>query len=154
MLTIAGTEFNATHNAYEIYVAGCKQHCPGCHNPELQVFGKGKSARLWLKENRFKLRTDTFDKVWILGGDLLSQPLHDAVEFVTSLRHAMPLSMHLWLWTGAVESVDAIPPMLRELFDYIKTGAYRKDHLSVLVLEHNIVLASDNQKITRIGVPQ
>ena len=48
MLTIIGSQLNPAHDALEIYVSGCRRGCPGCHNPEAQAFGKGKSARLWM----------------------------------------------------------------------------------------------------------
>ena len=155
MLTIIGTEFNAAHDALEVYVSGCKQHCPGCHNPEAQVFGRGKSSQLWLKESRYKFRTGTFSRVWILGGDLLAQPEPDAVEFLTSLRRSMPLHMQLWLFTGSVENLEDVPHTLRDFFDVIKTGAYRADLPPVDVFydetpggtAQRLTLASNNQQL-------
>lgn len=90
MLTILGSEYNGTSDALEIYVSGCKRDCLGCHNPEGHAFGKGKSWRLWLKENTWKLKTGPFGRVWMLGGDLVGQPAPEAVEFLTDLRRAMP----------------------------------------------------------------
>ena len=63
MLTIIGSQLNPAHDALEIYVSGCRRGCPGCHNPEAQAFGKGKSAWLWMKENRYKFATGTFSRV-------------------------------------------------------------------------------------------
>ena len=151
MLTIIGSELNLTHNALEIYVSGCRRNCPGCHNPEAQAFGRGKSARLWLATNRFKFSSTTFARVWILGGDLLEQPLHEAVEFVAALRHAMPSDKALWLWTGA-EGLDDVPRDLLPFFDLIKTGNYQQERPPVTVshMGHDgqpvtLTLASDNQ---------
>lgn len=147
MLTIIGTEYNAAHDAMEIYVSGCTRACPGCHNPEAQEFGKGKSSRLWLSENRYKFLTGTFRRVWILGGDLLCQPEHEAREFMYDLRKVAP-SMEFWLWTGAERLAD-VPVILLQFFDIIKTGAYKKD-LPVRSVEYkdgaqSLVLATANQ---------
>lgn len=158
MLTIIGSEFNPTHNAFEIYVSGCKRHCPGCHNPEAQAFGKGKSAHLWMRENRYKFATGTFSRVWLLGGDLMDQAPHEAHEFIRDLRKAMKPGMELWLWTG--HELDDIPTRLRSMFDWIKTGDYREDlpgH-TVVYDGHDgeprpLVLASNNQQLHRITAP-
>lgn len=158
MLTIIGSEFNPTHNAFEIYVSGCKRHCPGCHNPEAQAFGKGKSAHLWMRENRYKFMTGTFSRVWVLGGDLMDQAPHEAHEFIRDLRKALKPGMELWLWTG--HELDDIPTRLRSMFDWIKTGDYREDlpgH-TVVYDGHDgeprpLVLASNNQQLHRITAP-
>lgn len=158
MLTIIGSEFNPTHNAFEIYVSGCKRHCPGCHNPEAQAFGKGKSARLWMNENRYKFMTGTFSRVWILGGDLMDQASYEAHEFIRDLRKAMKPGVELWLWTG--HEFDEVPLRILGEFDVVKTGAYREDlpgH-TVAYDGHDgeprpLVLASNNQQLHRITAP-
>ena len=86
MLTIIGSQLNPAHDALEIYVSGCRRGCPGCHNPEAQAFGKGKSAWLWMKENRYKFATGTFSRVWLLGGDLMDQAPHEAHEFIRDYK--------------------------------------------------------------------
>lgn len=149
MLTVIGTEYNAAHDAMEIYVSGCTRDCPGCHNPEAREFGKGKSTRVWLQESRYKFLTGTFRRVWILGGDLLCQPEHEAREFMFSLRKAAP-DMEFWLWTGAERLAD-VPDSLLRLFDVVKTGAYIKE-LSSWRVEYKggsqgLVLASANQRL-------
>ena len=129
MLTIIGSQLNPAHDALEIYVSGCRRNCPGCHNPEAQAFGKGKSARLWMNESRYKFATGTFSRVWLLGGDLMDQAPHEAHEFIRDLRKAMKPGMELWLWTG--HGLDDIPLRLRYEFDWIKTGDYREDLPSI-----------------------
>ena len=133
MLTIIGSQLNPAHDALEIYVSGCRRNCPGCHNPEAQAFGKGKSARLWMNESRYKFATGTFSRVWLLGGDLMDQAPHE---------------------------VDDIPLRLRYEFDWIKTGDYREDLPSIGVAYDGhdgeprpLVLASSNQQLHRITEP-
>ena len=156
MLTIMGSEYNADRNALEIYISGCKRACPGCHNPEGHTFGKGKSWRLWLKENTWKIKTGAFDRIWILGGDLVGQPVPDAVEFLSGLRRAMPDSMELWLWTGA-EELEGVPAAYLPYCDIIKTGSY-KQHLPPAEADvygdgaERITLASNNQRFHNLEV--
>lgn len=150
MMTIIGSEYTPLYSALEIYVSGCKRNCHGCHNPEAQTFGKGKSWRLWLKENTYKLKTGTFNRVWILGGDLVGQPVPEAVEFLSSLQKAMPAHMELWLWTG-VESLGAVPAAYKPFFDIIKTGSYMSELYSINADVYGdgteqILLASSNQQ--------
>lgn len=147
MMTIAGTVFNARHQALEIYVSGCLRGCPGCHNQELSVFGKGKSWRLWLKENRYKLTTPAslVDRVWIMGGDLLDQPPTDALEFVRDLRAALREDKELWLWTG--HALSDVSEQLRAYLDWIKAGEYHKDLPSCTYTDLALTLASNNQEL-------
>lgn len=158
MLTIIGSQLNPAHDALEIYVSGCRRNCPGCHNPEAQAFGKGKSARLWMNENRYKFMTGTFSRVWILGGDLMDQAPYEAHEFIRDLRKAMKPGVELWLWTG--HEFDEVPLRILGEFDVVKTGAYREDlpgH-TVAYDGHDgeprpLVLASNNQQLHRITAP-
>lgn len=158
MITVIGSELNPAHDALEIYVSGCKRGCPGCHNPEAQAFGKGKSARLWIKENRYKFSTGTFTRVWLLGGDLMDQPPHEAREFVRDIRKALRPGMELWLWTG--HGLDDVPLRLRSEFDWIKAGDYREGLPAVAVAyegpdgePRRLTLASENQQLHRISAP-
>lgn len=158
MLTIIGSQLNPAHDALEIYVSGCRRGCPGCHNPEAQAFGKGKSARLWMNENRYKFATGTFFRVWVLGGDLMDQAPHEAHEFLRDLRKAMKPGMELWLWTG--HELDDIPLRLRYAFDWIKTGDYREGLPAIITAyigpdgePRPLSLASDNQQLHRITEP-
>ena len=123
-----------------------------------QAFGKGKSARLWMNESRYKFATGTFSRVWLLGGDLMDQAPHEAHEFIRDLRKAMKPGMELWLWTG--HELDDIPLRLRYEFDWIKTGDYREDLPSIGVAYDGhdgkprpLVLASSNQQLHRITEP-
>ena len=158
MLTIIGSQLNPAHDALEIYVSGCRRGCTGCHNPEAQAFGKGKSARLWMNENRYKFMTGTFSRVWILGGDLMDQAPYEAHEFIRDLRKAMKPGVELWLWTG--HEFDEVPLRILGEFDVVKTGAYREDlpgH-TVAYDGHDgeprpLVLASNNQQLHRITAP-
>lgn len=153
MLRIIGTEYNPVHQAFEVYVAGCTRNCPGCHNPESHSFGRGRRWPEWLRDNRFKLGTQTFKHVWVLGGDLLCQPDPvDALEFIKTLHRALPGFMKLWLWTGG--ELKDVPPDLFAWLHYVKTGEYRQSEVSVLIRYDDgdtpLLLASGNQQLWKI----
>ena len=150
---IAGDELNFTYNALEIYVSGCTRNCKGCHNPELQKYGVGKKWQRWLRDNGHHITNQyegLIDKIWIVGGDLLCQPMEDAVEFVKGLRKLNP-HIQIVVWTGA-EDIDGVDDTLFELVDGFKTGSYQKnrksyeaDYLDPKLGWTTVKLASSNQ---------
>lgn len=153
MLRIIGTEYNPAHQAFEVYVAGCTRKCPGCHNPETQSFGKGRRWPEWLRDNRYKLGTQMFRHVWVLGGDLLCQPdMVDAAEFIKALRRAMPEGMQLWLWTGG--GIEDVPSTLIPWLNFVKTGEYQQGEPEVIIDYGSdsvqLKLASANQTLWEI----
>lgn len=158
MIHIIGSELNPTHGALEIFISGCDRACPGCHNPEAQQYGRGLKWPRWLAQNAWKIRqgpeSGLFHRLWIVGGDLLCQPEHEAVELLHSLRRVGGKRMELWLWTGA-ETLSDVPPALRPLTDFIKTGAYCRD-LPVQEVDiyndgrEHLTLATGNQRLWKI----
>ena len=151
-MRIAGMELNPEHQALEIFVSGCLRNCKGCHNPELQSFGNGKKWQRWMRDNEGKLKDGWHtlaDKLWIVGGDLLCQPLHEAVEFLKALRRIGHYT--IWVWTGE-DSLERIDQSIRENCDYIKYGHY--DHV-LLPIEIDyggpqlLRLASNNQRLQK-----
>ena len=50
-----------------IYCAGCRHHCPGCHNPQSWDFGNGHKLRVDELLQVFK--DDDISNVFFSGGD-------------------------------------------------------------------------------------
>ena len=158
MIHIIGSELSTAHAALEIYVSGCTRACPGCHNPEAQHYGRGLKWPRWLAQNTWKIRNGLddalFHRLWIMGGDLLCQPEHEAVELLHSLRRVGGKSMELWLWTGA-EALKDVPKSLAAEVDFIKTGAYRRG-LPVQEADiyndgrEHLTLATSNQRLWKV----
>ena len=77
-----------------VYLAGCRHHCPGCHNPQS-----------WNIENGTKVEVDDLieeiesygnKKVTITGGD----PYYQAVPLVHLLSKLYTKDYNIWVYTG------------------------------------------------------
>lgn len=154
MIHILSTQYNPEHEALEIYMSGCKQNCPGCHNPETHAFGQGRRWEQWLKMNAYKLKNPAgmFKRVWIMGGEPLDQNPVDLQEFVHSLHRANP-ELELWLWTSK-ELKDVPIPVLKYM-TFVKTGRYAPQGISTIETVYDsaspsLRLASNNQQLHRI----
>lgn len=155
MIHILTTCLNLEHEALEIYLSGCKQHCPGCHNPETHGFGKGQRWERWLKDNAYKLKhtNGLFRRIWIMGGEPLDQLPVDLNELCHSLSRTNP-ALELWLWTS--RELSDVPDTLRRYLHFVKTGRYLRDLPahdvgSVLGTDGTpFRLASSNQQLHRI----
>lgn len=123
MIHIIASQYNPTHEALEIYLSGCKQNCPGCHNPETHAFGQGQRWERWIKDNAYKLKhpDGMFRRIWIMGGEPLDQNTVDLKELIHSLHRANP-ALERWLWT-AYELTD-LTGSLRNALSFVKTGRY------------------------------
>lgn len=145
-IAVAGASFSPDNRAFEIYVSGCTHNCAGCHNPELQAYGVGKSWLKWYRLNKHNLKNSLVERIWVLGGDLMCQEIPAYLDMVHDLKST---GKELWLWTG--KELDEIPKGYDVLkhFDYIKTGRYQanKPAYVVPVNRMTITLASANQKI-------
>lgn len=155
MIHIMSTQYNAEHEALELYMSGCKQNCPGCHNPETHAFGQGHRWEQWLKMNTYKLKHPggTFKRVWIMGGEPLDQNLIDLAEFVFSLHKANP-ELELWLWTS--KELEAVPATILKHMTFVKTGRYSQQATPASIetvydtTSPSLRLASNNQQLRRI----
>lgn len=159
-VNIASATVNPRHRAYEIYVAGCTRSCPGCHNPELHPFA-AKGFREWAvwwrrHSHEFREPSPLFDKIWLLGGDLLC---HEAWAVSDMLHTLKETGLPLWLWTGAereeVERKAAEYGL--DAFTFIKTGPYQQDLSGVICCWNDAEgadgyfrLASWNQRLWRV----
>lgn len=153
MIHIMATQYNPEHEALEIYMSGCKQNCPGCHNPETHAFGQGQRWERWLKDNAYKLKhpCGLFKRLWIMGGEPLDQDPVDLREFVFSLSRINP-ELELWLWTS--KELEDVPRSIIKYMTSVKTGRYKQGHAGISVayspVSPALLLASDNQHLHRI----
>lgn len=132
--------------ALEIYLAGCTKRCPGCHNPESWEFDQGVSFSDELPRLKEKATHLLVEKVWILGGEPLDQPLGSLRFLIRSLRQANPRA-EFWLFTG--KDLACVPEEIKALFEVIKWGSYKKDLPPKRITEESLTLASDNQGLLR-----
>jgi len=132
--------------AVELYVSGCKGKCQNCHNSELWSYDIGEDTQT-IDIRKWKEKRDFFDAISILGGDLLDQDEHEALNLVCYLSLTFS-DKELWLFTGYDK--DECPGWIWEIFDYVKVGRYIK-HLSNNLRTQYGFLASSNQKLLKKG---
>lgn len=127
-----------------IYVSGCRNHCPGCHNPESQVFGSGTDYEI----------SDVVDlvekyghkRVTLSGGD----PFWNSevcCQLCVELRKRIP-EINIWAYTGLKkesimnQSVEHMPLLLQQL-DGLVDGPFIEE----LKSENCLWRGSTNQRI-------
>ena len=77
-----------------IYFAGCKHHCPGCHNPESWDFSGGIERSV---DDIFSEIEKNGFNVTLSGGD----PLYKDIDELTALaKKIKDAGLDLWVYTG------------------------------------------------------
>ena len=127
-------------SAIEIYTAGCKKTCKGCHNPELHDFCIGEDASIYHHEYILE-RKDLFEVVSLLGGEPLDCREFPLREWIGALKMYLT-NKKFWLFTRYTE----LPEWVFKIFDVIKSGAYKEE------LKQEGFPASSNQKILKKGI--
>lgn len=120
----------------DIFFKGCKRHCPGCHNLELQTFAEPNhsvSEILSLIENT-KTKVVTF-----MGGEPMDQPIESFLYLIETIRENFP-EVRMSMYTGY--ELDEVDTRILDFLNDIKTGSYRED----LRNKRGSFLASSNQK--------
>ena len=146
-IRIAGTEFSLKYKSFEFYVQGCYRRCPGCHNPDAQLFNGGKEVDLekFLIEQYNKIqpfvKQGLIENIYVSGGDLLCLDEEVAKTFSLGVSTLFHPPLCIWLFTGADE--EEIPKWAWDYYDIIKCGTYRED----LRNPEGTFPASSNQKL-------
>ena len=130
-----------------LFVSGCRNHCPGCFQPETWDFNYGDPfTRTTEEEIMEALRPSWIQGLSILGGDPMEPENQEALlPFLHRVRAELP-EKDVWLYTGyRLESVSSSPLLV--LADVVVDGPF-------VETEKDISLAfrgSRNQRI--INVP-
>lgn len=84
-----------------LFVSGCRNHCPGCFQPETWDFNYGKPFDREAKEKIFELLKNPHIKgLSILGGDPMEpENLFRLTDLCFEFRLLYP-NKTIWLWTG------------------------------------------------------
>ena len=77
-----------------IYFAGCKHHCPGCHNPESWDFSEGVERSI---DDIFSEIEKNGFNVTLSGGDPLYQDIDELTALAKKIKDA---GLDLWVYTG------------------------------------------------------
>ena len=133
-----------------LFVSGCRNHCPGCFNPETWDFTFGEPFTDKTEEELIKaLRPSWIQGLSILGGDPMEPENQKALlPLLRRVKEELP-EKDVWLYTGyRLESVSSSP--LLDLVDVIVDGPF-------IEAEKDISLAfrgSRNQRIIRLREKQ
>jgi len=129
-----------------LFVSGCRNHCPGCFQPETWDFNYGDPfTRTTEEEIMEALRPSWIQGLSILGGDPMEPENQEALlPFLHRVRAELP-EKDVWLYTGyRLESVSASP--LLPLVDVVVDGPF-------IEAEKDVSLAfrgSRNQRIIHL----
>ena len=110
-----------------LFVSGCRNHCPGCFQPETWDFGYGKPFTKETEEEIIKaLRPEWIQGLSLLGGDPMEPENQEALlPLLERVRTEMP-EKDVWLYTGyRLESVSDSP--LLPLVDVVVDGPFLED---------------------------
>lgn len=141
-MKIVSFQYSLIRKTLEIYTAGCKTQCPGCHNYELWDFNLGSDYRKNLNKIEHKIKTGMVQEVWILGGNPTDNPISELLDLIKFIKK---FNVKIWLWTSL--NIDNVDDRLKKICDYIKCGEYRENCKSYIDNKTGVKLASPNQKI-------
>lgn len=104
---VEGTSVDGPGLRTSIYMAGCKHHCKGCHNPDSwkQDGGEERTIDELMEVIAYNEAPVTFS-----GGDPLAQP--KALETLTK-RIKNELGYNIWCYTGYTwEQIERRPELM------------------------------------------
>ena len=127
-MNYAGIIYNDIANGpgvrVSLFVSGCRNHCPGCFNPETWDFDYGDPFTAETEaEIVDALRPSWIQGLSILGGDPMEPENQEVlIPFVRRLRAEFP-TKDIWLYTGyRLEDVSGSPML--PYVDVIVDGPY------------------------------
>ena len=97
-----------------IYCAGCRHHCPGCHNPESWDFSSGYEVKT--DQLMQEITADPFADVTFTGGD----PFFQAEGFAELARRIKTeTTKTIWCYTGFLYEHLLEQPRYRTLLEQL-----------------------------------
>lgn len=97
-----------------LYCAGCRHHCPGCHNPQSWDMNGGHEAEV--DELLEVILSDEFSNVTFSGGD----PFYQAEAFTELARKIKERSSKtIWCYTGFTYEEILDDPTMSAMLEYI-----------------------------------
>ncbi len=93
MRIVEGTSVDGPGLRTSIYFAGCRHHCPGCHNPQTWDFGTGTAMSV--EDVMTTVCYNDFN-VTFSGGD----PLYSADAIIPLAETIKNAGYNIWCYTG------------------------------------------------------
>ena len=112
------------------YVSGCRNHCPGCHNPDSWSFAAGNP---WTERERESVLAE-LGKPYVAGLSILGgEPFEeenqkDLADLAEEAKRRFP-QKSVWVWTGY------------EMADLLEGGKKRTEHSSRFLRNADCVVA-------------
>ncbi len=105
---VEGTSVDGPGLRTSIYLAGCRHHCPGCHNPESWRMDGGEQRTL---DELMEVIAYNEAPVTFSGGDPLAQP-EPLARLISRIKRE--LGYNVWCYTGYTwEQVMQQPRLLQ-----------------------------------------
>jgi len=101
---------NGTGMRVTVFVSGCRNHCPGCFQPETWDFDYGK---LYTPEMEDKILQELshpyYDGLTLLGGDPMEESNQEGfLPLLRRIKKELP-GKNIWAYTGYVYDRDLVP---------------------------------------------
>lgn len=133
---------------YSIYLAGCRHHCPDCHNPESwnPQAGEVLTEERIIEIIREIKRNPLLDGVTFSGGD----PFYHPEAFLLLVKRIKEeTKQNIWCYTGYTYEEIAANPRLSAILTYVDVLVEGR-FVKALYSPHLEFRGSSNQRIMRL----
>lgn len=113
---------------FVIFAQGCIHNCPGCFNPELQLFQQNKT--MTISEILTLIEQYESTGITFSGGD----PFEQALAFATLAKQCRQKGLSIWSYTGyTFEELLLIPDKVKLLMelDVLVDGKFISDQKDI-----------------------
>lgn len=93
-----------------VFVSGCKNHCPGCFNPETWDFSYGKDYTPFMTQAIInELKKPGYQGLTILGGEPFERINQIGIaQLIRRVKKELP-DKDIWMYTGYTYDRDLLP---------------------------------------------
>ncbi len=112
---VEGTSVDGPGLRTSVYMAGCRHHCPECHNPQSWSMAGGHEASI---DELMSVIAYNEAPVTLSGGDPLAQP-QSTLELAKRIKGE--LGYNIWCYTGYTWEQIQGEPSLSAIMNYVDT---------------------------------